>query len=83
MSKSQTVDVYVGLPHGIILGAIDFGNGMAYDSARTLLEHGINECPRDKIERWLQQNKNLSCVKRGQVRILDGDRLAVDSSKRK
>ncbi len=83
MSKSTTVDVYVKLPHGIIIG--HEGVSMAMDSAdseRLLLEHGFNsDVPRRRIETWLAQNKNLAAVKRGDVRIISHDVLAYDSGK--
>ena len=82
---SKTCDVYVRLPHGIIIGHEGFSmDGMAMDSARTVLQHGINEnVSRADVERWLKDNARLACVKRGDVRIIEGDRLAVDSSNRK
>jgi hypothetical protein len=86
MSKTTTVDVYCRLEHGVIIGEEAFGiggdSGMAMDSARVVLEHGFNEnIPREQIEAWLARNKNLACVKRGDIRIVDGDRLARDSRK--
>jgi len=84
MSKSAKCDVFVRLPHGVIIGAIESSDGLAMDSARMLLEHGFNEdVPRERIEQWLAQNKNLAAVKRGDIRILDHDVIAVDSSNRK
>jgi len=92
MSKSNTVDVYVALPHGIILNAIELppppglppGVGFAYDSNRIALDQGVNQdVPREDIERWLAKNKTLAAVKHGDVRIIENDRMAVDSSKRK
>ena len=86
--NGKTCDVYVKLPHGIIIGqeafAIAGAAGIAMDSARTVLEHGFNEnVPRAEVEAWLTTNKHLAAVRRGDVRIIDGDRLAVDSSNRK
>ncbi|MGH8238251.1 MAG: hypothetical protein ACREXP_14700 [Steroidobacteraceae bacterium] len=83
MRKSTTCDVFCRLPHGlIIIGQETVIIGMdGAHSERLLLEHGFNaNVPRGRIERWLTQNKNLACVRRGDIRILDGDRLAVDSS---
>lgn len=80
---SKTCDVYVKLPYGVIIGEDTCGIGkMAMDSQRLLLEHGFNEgVDRARVERWLTQNKNLAAVKRGDVRIVDQDRHAVDSRK--
>lgn len=73
---SKTVDVYVKLPHGLVIGY----DGA--DSTRLLLEHGFNsDVPRSRIETWMQQNKNLAAVKRGDVRIISDDVLAYDSGK--
>jgi len=84
MSKSKTCDVLVRLQHGIIIDAIATANGLAMDSNRLFLEHGFNEnVDRDRMERWLAQNKNLAAIKRGDVRIVDRDVMAVDSSNRK
>jgi hypothetical protein len=85
MNKSNTVDVYVKLPHGLIIGAVDSGiPGFAMDSARLFLQHGFNDnVDRECIEAWMAKNKTLACVKRGDVRIIDGDRIARDSSNRK
>lgn len=85
MSKSTTCDVFVRLDHGIIIGEEAYGIGtMAMDSARVVLEHGFNEdVPRARIEKWLKANRNLAAVKRGDIRILDHDVIAVDSSNRK
>lgn len=84
MSKT-TCDVLVRLPHGIILNAIAGKDGMAFDSAeRLFLEHGFNEnVPRGIVERWIARNKNLAAIRRGDIRILDHDVIAVDSSNRK
>jgi hypothetical protein len=80
---SKTCDVYVRLQHGIIIGAIESVNGLAMDSARIALEHGLNEnVPRAQIEAWLAQNKQLAAVRRGDVQILDNDRRARDSSRK-
>lgn len=85
MSKSNTVDVLVKLPYGILIGEESYGIGtgpaaMAMDSARIHLPHGLTEnVPRARIERWLKINAQLTCVRNGSVRILDTDRLAVDS----
>jgi len=85
MSKSKTCDVLVRLPHGVILNAIPGVKGMALDSAdRLYLEHGFNESvDRGIVERWIARNQNLAAVKRGDIRILDHDVIAVDSSKPK
>lgn len=84
---SKVCDVYVKLPHGVVIGdIIPAKDGVAFDCAahRIILEHGFNEdVPRDRIERWLAQNKNLAAVKRGDIRIVDRDVIAVDSSNRK
>lgn len=81
MSKATTCDVYVKLPHGIIIDAIPTVNGLAMDSDRLFLDQGVNEnVPRERIEEWLAKNKALACVRRGEVRILDHDVMAVDSS---
>lgn len=89
MSKSTTVDVYVNLPHGIILGGTGCPTpqgdvGFACDSSdRVCLEHGVNEnVSREAIERWLAKNKTLAAVKRGDIRIIEGDEIAVDSSRK-
>lgn len=84
-SKSTTVDVLVKLPHGICLGTImPSVNGMAFDSSvegRVFLKHGYNpDVSRAAVERWIAGNKNLAAVKRGDVRILETDKLAVDSA---
>lgn len=86
MSKSTTCDVYVKLPHGVIIGDIfPSVNGLAFDSIdRQFLDCGYNEnVPRERIEQWIAKNKNLAAVKRGDICILEHDRLAVDSSNRK
>jgi hypothetical protein len=82
---SKTCDVYVKLPHGIIIGHEAVSSAMdGADSTRLLLEHGFNEnVPRRRIEQWLAQNSNLAAVKRGDVRIIPDDVIAVDSSTRK
>lgn len=85
MSKT-TCDVFVRLQHGIILGTVHpCVNGLAMDdSTRLFLEHGFNEnVPRGIVERWMARNKNLAAVRRGDIRILDHDVIAVDSSNRK
>jgi hypothetical protein len=82
MSKSTLCDVYVRLQHGIIIDAIPTANGLAMDSNRMFLDHGVNEnVPRERIQAFLERSKNLACVRRGDIRILDHDVLAVDSSK--
>ena len=83
MNTKRTVDVYCGLQHGCILNAIPSVKGMAFDSARLSLENGLNEgVDREVIEDWLSRNKNLSIVKRGDVRIINGDKLAIDISRK-
>jgi hypothetical protein len=84
MSKSTTVDVLVKLPRGIIIDAIPTVNGLAMDSARWFLEHGVNEnVPRERIEAFMARNKNLACVRNGQITILDNDVMATDSSSKR
>lgn len=81
-SKSATVDVLVKLEHGIILGTIrPCVDGLAFDSGdRLYLMHGLNEnVSRTAVERWLKNNSQLACVRRGDIRILNSDKLAVDS----
>lgn len=85
MSKSTTCDVYVRLEHGIIIGHEALSMAMdGADSERLLLEHGFNEnVSRRRIEAFLAHSKNLACVRRGDIRILDGDVIAVDSSSKR
>lgn len=86
MIKSSTVDVFVKLTHGILIGRETFaipknGASLAMDgySPRRHLKQGLNEnVPRHEIESWLKQNSNLSCVRRGEVQIIDSDKLAKD-----
>jgi hypothetical protein len=83
MSKSTTCDVFVKLPHGIVMEE-GFGMAMdgkpATDSPRVILQHGLNEdMDRACIERWLKHNRQLAAVKRGDIRILEDDVIAYDS----
>jgi hypothetical protein len=86
-NTNTVVDVFVGpgLPYGILAGyaTVDMaGTGMALDAPRVHLKPGITEnVPKRYIDSWLRHNKNLACVKRGDVRIIpSGDKFAVDRS---